>query len=59
MIVVPWIFRGCISKDKDEVLVKLKEQNKALLGNRDILDILVYWTISGETDDDNKIDSVS
>ena len=59
MIVVPWIFRGCISKDKDEVLIKLKEQNKALLGNRDILDILVYWTISGETDDDNKIDSVS
>ena len=56
MIVVPWwIFRGCISKDKDEVLIKLKEQNKALLGNRDILDILEY----GETDDDNKIDSVS
>ena len=55
MIVVPWIFRGCISKDNDEVLSKLKEQNKALLGNRDILDILDY----GETDDDNKIDSVS
>ena len=55
MIVVPWIFRGCISKDKDEVLIKLKKQNKSLLGNRDILDILDY----GETDDDNKIDSVS
>ena len=55
MIVVPWIFRGCISKDNDEVLIELKKQNKALLGNRDILDILEY----GETDDDNKIDSVS
>ena len=54
-IVLTWIFRGCISKDNDKVLIKLKEQNKALFGNRDILDILDY----GETDDDNKIDSVS
>ena len=55
MIVVPWIFRGCISKKYDKVLIKLKEQNKELLGNHEILDILDY----GETDDDHKIDSVS
>ena len=53
--VLPWIFRGCISKDNDKVLIKLKEENKDLLGVHDILNILDY----GETDDDHKIDSVS
>ena len=52
---MPWIFRGCISKDNDKVLIKLKEENKEVLGDHDILNILDY----GETDDDHKIDSVS
>ena len=49
------MFRGCISKDNDKVLIKLKEEKKELLGDHDILKILDY----GETDDDHKIDSVS
>ena len=53
--VLPWMFRGCISKDNDKVLIKLKEEKKELLGDHDILKILDY----GETDDDHKIDSVS
>ena len=53
--VLPWIFRGCISKHNDTVLIKLKEQNKELLGDHEILNILDY----GETDDDHKIDSVN
>ena len=52
---MPWTFRGCISKDEDKVLIKLKKQNKNLLGSHDVLDILGH----GATDDDNKIDSVN
>ena len=49
------MFRGCISKDNDKVLIKLKEKQKELLGDHKVLEILDY----GETEDDHNIDSVS